>query len=391
MKRTTDKKVWFNQPALFILIAFLVWIKIFSGFLSAQVSLANDAVAYYDHIKFFVDELIGGNYPLWDPHWNFGAPNEYFLRRFNGYNPLFGLLLILRCLGCSHGTSYLTFLALTYLLGALGLYSLLRRLTQNPSSAFLGFALFLFSSMSIKLFESYIVFVFVPLIWFFYFLIAFSQDHQPRQIIGLVLCLMLLVTTYVPFLAFNIIVSFLICFMIFFPKKSIVFLKGWLVFIRQHRILSILLLVLFLISLLPGWFFYEETKASAFTLPGRLMADEQKNIFEIKEEGITNWGMIEQIVYSSFFKNLRLIRFDVFYVPVWAYLLGLLGLAVQINKKIWFYIGWGVFLFCALSPQSVLFKWLFKHLFYFRLYRNLHFYLWLVMLPLGSGSSSARS
>ncbi len=50
-----------------------------------------------------------------------------------------------------------------------------------------GYLILLFSALGTRLFDSYMMLVTVPLIWFFYFLIAFTQTPRKHLFLGMVL------------------------------------------------------------------------------------------------------------------------------------------------------------------------------------------------------------
>ena len=68
-------------------VSFLAWAWMFRGFLSGELALTEDAVSYYDHIQFLIQNVKHGVFPLWDPFYNYGSPNDFFLRRIGLYNP----------------------------------------------------------------------------------------------------------------------------------------------------------------------------------------------------------------------------------------------------------------------------------------------------------------
>ena len=59
-------------------LSFLLWIVCFSSFITGDKGFTSDAISYYSHIKFFIENMAAGVYPLWDPYWHFGSPNEFF-------------------------------------------------------------------------------------------------------------------------------------------------------------------------------------------------------------------------------------------------------------------------------------------------------------------------
>ena len=165
-------------------LSFILWLICFRGFVSGHLSLQSDAIGYYQHIKFFIDNMVAGVYPFWDPGINGGVPNEFFLRRMGSFNPFFLIPVVLRWCGLPHLVAYTTYLASYYFLGALGFYFLCRGLVRRPVAAYAGFLIFLFSSLGTRQFDSYIVLVSVPLIWFFAFMVDYFRRPRTPQFAG---------------------------------------------------------------------------------------------------------------------------------------------------------------------------------------------------------------
>ena len=152
--------------AFWISFAFMIWIFTFRGFLSSKFELTSDALSYYDHTRFFIENLRHGIYPLWDPFWFNGAPNDFFLRRIGAFNPLYLIILLLKSVGIPYTLSYLWFLAAYYWSGMIAFYLLAMRIYQNRFLAYTGYLILLFSALGTRLFDSYMMLVTVPLIWF---------------------------------------------------------------------------------------------------------------------------------------------------------------------------------------------------------------------------------
>jgi len=270
-------------PALFF-ISFGVWFYCFRGFLSGELTLTSDAVSYYNHIKFFIDSLGKGIYPLWDPNWNGGVPNEFFLRRLGSFNPFYFLLLIMVKCGISYQFAYLYFFSFYWILGTIGFYKLAQCIFKNQTFAFVAYLLLLFSSLGTRIFDSYIILVFVPMVWSFYFLVDFTTRPSKHCLLGLTFCLMILLTTYIP-LYFAII--FLVFLIVFIPmyfhelKKIIGRVRG---FLWDHKILTLLCVILILISCLPGLKIFLAAKNTEFVLPNRGYGAESENILEVAKK-----------------------------------------------------------------------------------------------------------
>jgi len=149
-------------PLLFI-ASFLVWIFCFREFLLHQYSLISDSYSYYNHIKFYIDNLAHGIYPLWDTNWSDGIINEFFLRRIGSYNPFFLLILIFKTLGLPHILSYFSFLTIYYFIGMIGFFMLANCFFRDTRVAFTAYLLLMFSSLGTRLFDSYILYMTIPI------------------------------------------------------------------------------------------------------------------------------------------------------------------------------------------------------------------------------------
>ena len=66
-----------SSDFIFIFLAFGIWIYCFRHFLSGQMLLVADAVPYFEHVKFFIDQISRGVYPLWDPRAILACPMIY--------------------------------------------------------------------------------------------------------------------------------------------------------------------------------------------------------------------------------------------------------------------------------------------------------------------------
>ena len=209
--KPTKQVVW---P--FFLLSFCIWIYCFRDFLSGKFSLTSDALAYVEHFKFFTDQISSGVYPLWDPTRDGGVPVEFFLRRIGSHNPFYFLIIVLQKLGLSFLHAYLSFLAFYFFLGTLGFYGVAKQIFKDSLSAFVAFLFILFSSLGTRIFDSYIILTFTPLMWFFYFLVGFFQtspDERSKQkfcFTGGVFTLMILFNTYLPFYFAVIVATFML-------------------------------------------------------------------------------------------------------------------------------------------------------------------------------------
>src|SRR3989338_1770087 len=173
-----------------VILSFVIWMAGMRESLLLSLPLNDDALPYYEHIKFYVENLMRGVFPLWDPVIMFcnGVPNDFFLRRIGPYNPFLLVIALFKSLGVPFQYAYTLYLAFYYWLGAIGFYLIAQMVLKDRAAAFVAYALLLFSSLRIRLFDTYIVFLFVPIIWFFYFLLKFSKgkSYDRSSFLGMV-------------------------------------------------------------------------------------------------------------------------------------------------------------------------------------------------------------
>lgn len=375
-----------STRALWILFGSVVvlWIFSFRVFLFREAPLTSDAVSFYDHLKFYIDNISRGVYPLWDPMWSCGSPNEFFLRRIGPFNPFLVLILIPYKLGLPYWAAFAAFITFYFFLGMAGFYKLALEIFKDKRFAFVAFVLLTFSSLGTRVFDSYIMIFMAPMIWFFYFLLVFGRSGKRSAVLGMVFCIMLLMTTYIPFYFIVLFLSFLVFCIPVYPKETKNFIFHCGRFIRRHPFLSLLSVVAVGLSCVPGFLFFKASAQGIFAMPLRHFDAATKHVLSVKSDVSAYWAIPEDLLYSTFYlEDLRLFDFAVFYVPLFAYVLFLLGCMTAINRKTFFFFIWGFFLFLLGSPYlTKLYNFLYQHIFFLKYFRNLHFFLWLAILPL---------
>jgi len=368
--------------SFWIFLTFLVWIFAFRGFLTSKFWLISDAQSYYDHTKFFIENLRHGVYPLWDPFWYFGAPNDFFLRRIGAFNPFYLIILFFKSLGIPYTLSYLCFLALYYWSGMIAFYLLAMRIYQDRLIAYAGYLILLFSALGTRLFDSYMMLVTVPLIWFFYFLVAFSQTSRKHFFLGMALSLMILLGTYIPIYFLIILTFFVLLFSLIYLDQVPGILNGYVGFFNQNRILIILSLIALLLSVFPSINFLHDTAHGQVALPLRHGDTSLSQTLTVPHQTL-DWGAVEDLMYSAYFSNLKLYKFAVVYVPFFSVILLFLGFIGRINRRAVLIFLLGVLIFCCIVPHGLPFyDFLYKHVFFLKYFRNLHFFIWFFLIPL---------
>ncbi|MFA5088286.1 MAG: hypothetical protein WC552_04555 [Candidatus Omnitrophota bacterium] len=367
--------------AVFLCLSFALWIFLFRGFLFGNLDVSSDAIPYYEHTRFYLENLKQGVFPLWNPTWDGGSTNDFFLRRIGDYNPFLLLILLLNSLGLSFYSSYFSYYAFYFFLGMVGFYLLAKRLLKDTRIAFVAYLLLLFSSLGTRILDSYIILVAVPMAWFFYFLIAFFQEQQKKFLLGMTFSMMILLTTYIPFYFVTIVLGFLISFCLVYPDQLGSLILRLVGFVRKNKIFFIFCVAAVLLALIPGLMFYRDASRGEFVVPLRHGTD-PGNALVVHTENILNWATLEDLIFSHFFIHTPRFQMAVLYVPIFSYLLLLLGVLTAIQRRTFLFFVLGSIFFLLSMPKIVpVYDFLYKHVFWFKLFRNLHFFLWLVILP----------
>lgn len=384
---SSDHPQGLRTVGLWIVLAMIVWIFAFRHFLFGGLVLLEDAIPYYHHIKYFLTYLGEGVYPLWSPDWSCGAGNEFFLRRMGSYNPFLLILLAIYKIGVPFSAAYRIYLVLYYFTGALGFYAAAHQLLRNQSASYLAFLLFLFSAIGTRIFDSYILLTAVPAIWFFFFLISFHQHPSRRAMLGMTFTLMIILTTYIPFYFLTGVILFVISIAVLNPRQIGEFLGRLWEFFRRRPGFTAFCAGIFLVSMIPGLMLFRHGGGGEMVMPGRhaqTAEHTEKNVLSVDAKTITDWALPEELMYSSFFNtDLRRLVFATCYIPFFAYILFFLGAFTRLSRMTIFFVLWGLcFLIISMPHATPIYFFLNEHIFFFKYFRNLHFFLWIYLLPI---------
>jgi len=368
-------------PLLFI-ISFCVWMFAFRGFILDEIPMTSDATAYFDHFEYYLKNIIRGVYPMWESTRAYGVPIDLYMRRIGSFNPTFYLILLMNFLGIPLKISCNLFLCFYFFSGMVGFYLICKHVIKNTTMSFVAYLLLMFSSLGTRIFDSYIVLTLVPMIWFFYFLVAFSKKPERHNFLGIIFTLMILFTTYIPFYFVTIVMIFFIFYCIFYFSNFIKILLSTFRFIKHNKLFSGISVFLLIVSLLPGLLFFGETKRGEIVMPLRHYSSEDKNEIAVDIKTVSKWGIEEDFVYSSTFNDFRQFKFAIFYLPICGYVLLFMGLFTRLKKRSVFLFLLGLCIAVMFAHRLPVYKFLFQKIFYFKYFRNLHFFLWLFILPL---------
>lgn len=383
MAQPQSHQSWIKDLVL-ILLAFGLWALMFRGYLSGKVALFDDAISYYDHIKFYLDSIARGVFPLWDPLWFSGAPNTFFLQRMGCFNPFLLFTLAFKSVGFPYTTSYLLYLMLYYFVGCIGFYLLARCVIKDRVCSFVAFLLLLYSALGTRSFDSFMILMFTPMVWFFYFLVSFSQNPRHFSFMGIVLTLIIVATTYIPFYFLLSVLTFLLLFTLLYGASLGALVSKYCQFLTRNKILVVLCLFLLAMSLVPGYLFFKSGGKGDYVMPMRNTNPAVGSVLGVQAQDSPNsWALLEELFFARYYyTDITQIQFAVIYIPLLAGIIFLLGLVTRINKKVLLLFLWiAVLALLCIPKASTVYAFFYKHVSFFKYFRNLHFYLWVTILP----------
>jgi hypothetical protein len=366
-----------------LVIPFVCWIFCFRYFFTGHLQLEADAISYADHIGFYTDNLSRGVFPLWDPAWFNGVPYHFFLRRIGEVNPFLLLIVVLKWFGVSSANSYLIFLGIYYFLAGWAFYLIARFLLADRFYAFTAYILFLFSSWGSEVFYNYIVIIFVPIIWFFYFLLRFARESKKAYFLGMCFCTGLIVTTYIPFFFLIILTIFVFLYILFYGEVFINFLKRSFSFFYKNKVFTVFCMLFLLICCVPALIFYKESKSGEFVLPDRHSGADTSSAVAVGLNTVASGDIISHGYFDRIFDDHADIDMGDIYIPYMFFLLLLTTACGRVNKLIFFLLFniMGLSLITITSAAGV-HRFLYEHIILFKFIRNIYYFFWLAMLPM---------
>ena len=373
-----------TKDLLLIILAFALWALMFRGYLSGKVALFDDAISYYDHIKFYLDNIARGVFPLWDPLWFCGGANTFFLQRMGCFNPFLLFTLVFKSIGFSYTSSYLIYLMLYYFVGCIGFYLLARCVIKDRVCSFVAFLMLLYSALGTRSFDSFMILMFTPIVWFFYFLMAFSQKPRRYAFVGMILMLIVVATTYIPFYFLLSVLSFVIFYALIYRSSISSLIPRYLKFIAQNKILVVICLSVLAMSLAPGYLFFKAGGKGDYVMPMRNTNQAVGSVLGVQAQDSSNsWALLEELFFARYYyTDITLIEFAIIYVPLFACIIFLLGFMTKLNKKVLLLFLWiAALLIICIPKASPVYAFFYSHVSFFKYFRNLHFYLWVTILP----------
>ena len=395
----SNKGLSFLTGCALFFLPFALWVYSFRGFYSSgEFILFNDAQRTFTLINHFLSHITRGVFPVWNPFNAWGRPDDFNMRIIGEFNPFLYLIGCLTHLGLSFSLAYFIFVVAYYFFGLMGFYLLAKRIFRDewPSQeapamtpnkgigggafAYLALILLMFSTQGALLFNDVmIIFIFVPTAWFFYFLVTFTETHHKRDFLGLTFVVMMIATTNLPFYFLTLFLAFLICFCILFFRDLKSILPGYFKFLMGHKILVVFCLLSFGMSLVPELLWYKAATNGEYVFNWRGVSPMSSNVADLTLEAINRSGIVGVISLAGLFSGLNYsVHVGFPYIPIFAFLILLLGSAVPVSKRLVLFLSASLLVFLiSLGSLTPIHRFLYHHVFFFRLFRNLQFLVWL--------------
>jgi len=342
-----------------------------------RVMIVGDTLGLYVVLKFFIDNLSTGTFALWNPFLIFGFPVLPYLLGYGVLNPIWLFALFFHQIGVSFYTAVLWIYVGYFFLGLLGFYLLAKALLKDEKIAYFAFLMLLFSFVGMSIFTNpNPSCVFVPMMWFFYFLVRLWQSWEKRFFVGIIFTLMIIVSSYLPayWLTVFILVSILYC--IFYGKRLKTDFFAMVTFTRLHLKLIVSSLLVLGVTLIVSFQGYVTLNSGDSLVLQRktTVAEAYRGGVNVDYQTISGLCITVQTTIKGLFFNLDKISayFDARYLSVFVYCVLLLSLFNKTTKKgfLFFFLS-AILFFLSAGDQTPLCRIFFQYFPFFNLIHGL--------------------
>ena len=377
-------------------LPFALWAFLLRDFVFGIIPVNMDTQTIYGVTKYYFNNLLNGTVPLWEPFIDLGRP-FYAISICNLFNPVTQVIAVLKLLGVHYYAGFLVYMILYFALGLAGFYLLALAIFKDRACAYWAYILLLFSSLGASMFTQLtLIEIFVPAVWFVYFCLRFAGKQTPGNFLGMALSLMIVLSSYLPFYFLTFISVCLVCAFIFYLDGTKQFFADIIRFIGKNKILAGAALAGLLVAAGPLLAFKMLDATGDVVSPGRhcqyASAQEcydrtmDQNGGMIYEESVRSGALAERLDIGYLFTHLDKITYgsDSFiFVPVFVFLLIWLGAFLRMTRLGAFLMTAGALIaLIAVGDVGPVHRFLYDHIFFFRYFRNLFFFI-TFLVPIG--------
>ena len=374
-----------------LLLPFLGWLALSNG---GRIAPTVDNEVYANWVIYHFDYMTKGIFPLWDPFRGWGWPDLTDTRFMGEFNPLYLIVPLLMMLHVPAYWAFNIFLIGFHWLGGLGFYLVVRALWEEEFPALLAYTMYMFSTLGVLLFVQWgVPLLIVPMIWFFFFLLRFltvgDLESRTKYFWGLVFATSIIVITYLPFFFLVMLGAVVLATCLARP--------GWLVDILKKIVQFACAcpfafwpgVALVTVSCLPGLIWWLSTANGNIVLLNSRNGWGQVKGATILLRLIEHSSLATVGSWGEIFSDQDLVVENSSYTYVPAFLVGILSLGLftrmDARQRIVFLTAFFIFIF-ALASVTPVHAFLYQHVFFVRMIRNLYFFgpfLLLLLTALG--------
>lgn len=369
-----------------ILIPFCLYLFLCQDFISGRITINIDTAALYTVTKYYINNLLQGIMPLWEPFIHSGRP---FLGVINCgmLNPLINVVSLGVLGGLNYYDAYIVFILFYYFLGLIGFFILSRIILRSAFYAFFAYTALTLSGMGLMVFNQMIILlVFVPSVWFFVFLLRFLNGFQRRDFLGLVMAAMIMEISYYPFYLLTFFVVCVFVFLIYYPDRVKSICGNLLSFFYRHKVIVSIGLIGLVVSSLPLLLYKFRDQTNEIISPCRHVSCNTAALgpclqgSAMKFEDVGLYGTFgERASFKALFSGFgkfSFLRDDCFYVSIFCLIIIFVSAFTYIDRLrktiLWI---WFVTFLISLGVITPVYGFLFEHVFYFKYFRNLFFFM----------------
>ena len=372
-------KNWFDKSIRLwsLLLPFLLWLGLHHW---GTIEPFSDNIWCSTNTTYHFRSLAHSVFPLWNPFEVWGWPDTTDNRFFGEFNPLYLIITLLITVGVSSHIAFHVFAVVLYWLGGLGFYLLVKSLWRSEFAALAAYTMFVLSFQGELLFSQIsVALILFSTIWFFYFLAGFLQSRSPQEqkkyYYGFIFVLMIVVDTYLPFFFLIVLGSVIVSGFLVRPQACIEIVRKGIVFITMYpRIFMPGFMALVLACTSGVLWLLESKRGDVILLTQRNAFGAFKGVTNISLEMINNSSLMTQMSIGEIFSDLDFMSSSFSYVPIFLIILLTLGLFTRMNSLRWvIFLSAFLLLLVSLGNVTPFHTFLYHHVNFFRMFRNLYF------------------
>ena len=372
-----------------------LWLLLMRDFVFGHIPVNMDTNTIYGVTKFYFNNVLNGVIPLWEPFVSLGRP-FYAIAICNLFNPITQIIPVLKLAGVNYANAFVAYMVLYFFIGCAGFYFLAREILKDRYMAYLAYVGLMFSSLGASIFTQLTFLeIVVPAIWLFFFLLRFARKQDRGNFLGMIFMKMVLISSYLPFYFMTVFACFLLVFAILYTKETLQFCSDLCRFIFKFWRLSIFGLIGILLAAAPLLAYKVLDASGDVVAPGRhcqyTSAQECYDRTMGRQGGmsydeITHSGTLgERLDMQYLLGDLGKITYgsdSLFFLPAWIYLVIGLSILLRLRRLTILLSSMALLIgLIALGNASVLFGFLYRHIFFFSFFRNL-FFLGAFLIPI---------